>query len=148
MKIAILNHSFPPDIGGGESQLYTIASKLHSFGHDIHVFTGNTDREMLFPFKITYLQGFKEFEKGQIGFKPILQELKKATADEHFDIIFCSNFSSLMLISYLRGLIKCDNIVFTFHCGIVPELNKVIGYFNDWDTEKCFASNTKSQFSS
>jgi glycosyltransferase involved in cell wall biosynthesis len=138
MRIAILNHGFPPDVGGGETQAYITAMTLQKHGHDVHVFTGKGTRQLELPLKVTYLDHFKPFEKGEEGPKYFVKELKDALfAVEKFDIIYCSNFSALQAIGYMRDLISAK-IVFTFHCVPAEEQKKVIGHFNDWELEKSF----------
>lgn len=144
MRIAILNHGFPPDVGGGETQAYITAVTLQKHGHDVHVFTGKGDKQLSFPFNVTYLKHFKSFEKGESGLKYFIKELAEAlqVAGE-FDILYCSNFSALLAISYLRGIIDAP-VVFTFHCVPVEELGRINGYFNDWRLEKTFTINELS----
>ena len=138
MRIAILNHGFPPDVGGGETQAYITATTLKKHGHDVHVFTGRGAKQLEFPLKITYLNHFKPFEKGDEGAKYFVKELKDALiAAGKFDIIYCSNFSALQAVGYMRELIPAK-IVFTFHCVPAKEQNKVIGHFNDWELERSF----------
>lgn len=138
MRIALLNHGFPPDVGGGETQAYITAATLQKHGHDVHVFTGKGDKRLKFPFKVTYLEHYKAFEKGEIGAKYFVKELKDALfAAGKFDVIYCSNFSALQAIGYMRELISAK-IVFTFHCVPAEEQKKVIGHFNDWELEKSF----------
>lgn len=138
MRIALLNHGFPPDVGGGETQAYITAVTLQKHGHDVHVFTGKGTKRLKFPLKVTYLEHYKAFEKGEIGAKYFVKELKDALfAAGKFDIIYCSNFSALQAIGYMRELISAK-IVFTFHCVPAQEQKKVIGHFNDWDLEKSF----------
>lgn len=140
MRIAILNHGFPPDVGGGETQAYITAVMLQKHGHDVHVFTGG-DKKRAYPFNITYLKHFKAFEKGEEGPKYFIKELKDALfAAEKFDVLYCSNFSSLQAVGYMRDLIKAK-VVFTFHCVPAEEQKKVIGHFNDWELEKSFVRN-------
>lgn len=138
MRIALLNHGFPPDVGGGETQAYITATTLQRHGHDVHVFTGKGARRLKLPLKVTYLDHFKAFEKGEEGSKYFVKELKDALFSAgKFDIIFCSNFSALQAIGYMRDLIDAK-IVFTFHCVPAEEQKKVIGHFNDWALEKSF----------
>jgi glycosyltransferase involved in cell wall biosynthesis len=138
MRIAILNHGFPPDVGGGETQAYITAITLQKHGHDVHVFTGKPARQLKLPLKVTYLDHFKPFEKGEEGPKYFVKELKDALFEAgKFDIIYCSNFSALQAIGYMRDLIGAK-IVFTFHCVPAEEQKKVIGHFNDWELEKSF----------
>lgn len=145
MKIAILNHSFPPDVGGGETQAYLIAEKLAQLGNRVTVITGETDILPAPPFKIVMLPHFKQFERGEVGFKPFIKELKDAVLGEDYDIIYCLNFSSIIALSFFRDLLH-SKIVFTFHCGISRELKKVIGYFNDWELEVSFVKNIINSF--
>jgi glycosyltransferase involved in cell wall biosynthesis len=141
MRIAILNHGFPPDVGGGETQAYITAATLQKHGHNVHVFTGTGDKKLSYPFKVTYLKHFKAFEKGEEGPRYFIKELKDALfAAETFDVLYCSNFSSLQAIGYMRDLIKAK-VVFTFHCVPAEEQKKVIGHFNDWELEKSFVRN-------
>lgn len=138
MRIALLNHGFPPDVGGGETQAYITAATLQKHGYDVHVFTGTGDKRLKFPFEVTYLEHFKAFEKGEEGPKYFVKELKDALfAAGKFDVIYCSNFSALQAIGYMRELISAK-IVFTFHCVPAEEQKKVIGHFNDWELEKSF----------
>jgi glycosyltransferase involved in cell wall biosynthesis len=139
MRIAILNHGFPPDVGGGETQAYITAATLQSHGHDVHVFTGKGDRQLEFPFAVSYLTHYKTFEKGEQGPKYFVKELKDALiAAGEFDVLYCSNFSALLAVSYMRDIVKTKT-VFTFHCVPAEEQRKVIGYFDDWDLEKSYA---------
>ena len=141
MRIAILNHGFPPDVGGGETQAYITAATLQRHGHDVHVFTGKGDKRLRFPFDVTYLEHFKAFEKGEEGPKYFVKELKDALfAAGKFDIVYCSNFSALQAVGYMRDLIKAK-VVFTFHCVPAEEQKKVIGHFGDWELEKSFVRN-------
>jgi len=142
MRIALLNHGFPPDVGGGETQAYITAAILQKHGYDVHVFTGKGDKKRLkFPFEVTYLEHYKAFEKGEEGPKYFVKELKDALlAAGKFDIIYCSNFSALQAIGYMRDLLSAK-IVFTFHCVPVEEQKKVVGHFNDWELEKSFVRN-------
>lgn len=141
MRIALLNHGFPPDVGGGETQAYITAATLQKHGHDVQVFTGVGDKKLSYPFKVTYLRHFKAFEKGEEGPKYFVKELKDALfAAEKFDVLYCSNFSSLQAVGYMRDLIKAK-VVFTFHCVPAEEQKKVIGHFNDWELEKSFVRN-------
>jgi glycosyltransferase involved in cell wall biosynthesis len=139
MRIALLNHGFPPDVGGGETQAYITAATLKKHGHDVHVFTGKgAKKPRKYPFSVTYLEHFKAFEKGEEGTKYFVKELKDVlTRAGQFDIIYCSNFSALQAIGYMRDLLNAK-IVFTFHCVPAEEQKKVIGHFNDWDLEKSF----------
>ena len=139
MRIALLNHGFPPDVGGGETQAYIVAATLKKHGYDVHVFTGKGDKKpKKYPFDVTYLDHFKAYEKGEIGTKYFVKELKDAlTSAGKFDIIYCSNFSALQAIGYMRDLISAK-IVFTFHCVPAEEQKKVIGHFDDWELEKSF----------
>jgi glycosyltransferase involved in cell wall biosynthesis len=138
MRIALLNHGFPPDVGGGETQAYITAATLQKHGYDVHVFTGKGDKRLKFPFEVTYLEHFKAFEKGEEGPKYFVKELKDALfAAGKFDVIYCSNFSALQAIGYMKGLISAK-IVFTFHCVPAEEQKKVIGHFDDWELEKSF----------
>lgn len=139
MRIAVLNHGFPPDIGGGETQAYITARILQKHGHDVHVFTGSGEDQLEFSFPVTYLPHYKAFEKGEQGPKYFVKELKDAlVAAGDFDVLYCSNFSALLATSYLRDIIPTKT-VFTFHCVPAREQQKIIGYFNDWDLEKSFA---------
>jgi glycosyltransferase involved in cell wall biosynthesis len=139
MRIAILNHGFPPDVGGGETQAYITACILQKHGHEVHVFTGSGENQLKFPFPVTYLPHYKAFEKGEEGPKYFVKELKDALqAAGPFDVLYCSNFSALLATSYLRDIIPTKTI-FTFHCVPAKEQQKIIGYFNDWDLEKSFA---------
>lgn len=141
MRIGILNHGFPPDVGGGETQAYITASTLQKHGHDVHVFTGKADQRLSFPFDVSYLEHFKSFEKGESGLKYFIKELHVALqAAGEFDILYCSNFSALLAVSFLRGIVNTP-IVFTFHCVPVEELSRINGYFNDWTLEKTFTMN-------
>ncbi len=140
MRIAILNHGFPPDVGGGETQACLIALKLHDIGYEVHVFTGRPERQLKFPFKVTYLDYFKGFEKAEISPKFFIKELKMAlSAVQKFDVLYCLNFSSLQAVGYMRDILLTP-IVFTFHCVPVKGHRKVIGLFDDWELEKSYAS--------
>jgi glycosyltransferase involved in cell wall biosynthesis len=141
MRIALLNHGFPPDVGGGETQAYITAATLQKHGHDVRVFTGVGGKKLAYPFKVTYLKHFKAFEKGEEGPKYFVKELKDALLkEEEFDVLYCSNFSSLQAIGYMRDIIKAK-VVFTFHCVPAEEQKKVIGHFKDWELEKSFVRN-------
>jgi glycosyltransferase involved in cell wall biosynthesis len=142
MKIALINHSFPPDIGGGETYLYTLAKKLYEFGNQITIITGKIKNinENHKNFKIINLNSFKKFESGKCGLKIYIKELKDSLTSDQFDIVYCNNFSSAIGVSYFQDLLK-GKIVFSFHSGPIKELNKIIGYFNDWELECSFAKN-------
>ena len=43
MKICLINHSFPPQIGGGETHMYLLAKGFSERGHDVTVITGGDD---------------------------------------------------------------------------------------------------------
>ncbi|HEY5695408.1 MAG TPA: glycosyltransferase family 4 protein, partial [Candidatus Saccharimonadales bacterium] len=139
MRIAILNHGFPPDVGGGETQAYITAIVLQKRGHDVHVFTGMGENQLDFSFPVTYLKNYKAFEKGEQGPKYFVKELKDALVGAGtFDVLYCSNFSALLATSYMRDIIPTKTI-FTFHCVPAKEQQKIIGYFNDWALEKSYA---------
>lgn len=120
--------------------MYVIAKKLFEFGHSVYVYTGDTEKKLRFPFHVEHLASFKSFEKGESGFKLFIKEIYDALKKHDFDIIFCSNFSSLSAISYLKGLVG-GKVIFTFHCVPAKAQKKVIGYFNDWELEQTFAKN-------
>jgi glycosyltransferase involved in cell wall biosynthesis len=137
MKLAIINHGIPPDVGGGETQTYVFAEKLSRMGNSVTVITGDIGGYRHYPFKVVKLEHFKLFEKGIAGVKCFVKELKDAVTREEFDIIFCNNFSAALGLSFFADLVR-SKIVFSFHCGPIREQNKIVGYFDDWDLELAY----------
>lgn len=141
MKICLLAHSFPPVIGGGETQVYLLANEFCLRGHEVLVITGTTKERTVgvdnYPFRVIRLQGFREFEDGRVSLRDFLPLLKTALTQERYDILYVHNFMPALACMFLTPLIEAQ-IVFTFHSTPVPEEGKILGHFRDYDLEKTF----------
>ncbi len=144
MKICLINHSFPPQIGGGETHLYLLARGFARRGHDVTVITGKNkkflvskDRE---KFSVSRVKNFKDFEKGRISIRFFLEDFKKAFLKKEFDVIHIHNFMPALAYALVAPAIKTKKVVFTFHSTPIPSERKIIGHFSDYSLEKAFAS--------
>lgn len=144
MKIAILAHSFPPIMGGGESHVYSCAKRLSEKSHEVSVITSRIPDDFLIKerpqgnYKIFELPYFKEYELGQMSFKNILVPLYNILNEIKPDIIHVHNMMPFLVLSYIGSLIEAK-ICFTYHSTPVPSENKILGYFNNFEVEKSFA---------
>ena len=142
MRIAYLASKFPPIVGGGETQVFLLASKMSSMGHEVTVVTDERVRDLTlendkYSFKVKYIQGFEEFCSQGIKFKTCCVELMNLFSKEVFDIIHIHNMVPMFLFSMIRQKVG-SKIVFTFHNTPDPP-RRILGFFNDYDMDKCFA---------
>ncbi|MBI5621531.1 glycosyltransferase family 4 protein [Candidatus Falkowbacteria bacterium] len=143
MKICLIHHSFPPQIGGGETHMYLLASGFSERGHEVTVVTGGDDVSSEGgngKFSVIRIGNFRDFAKGKISFPYILDDLAKAVSSKDFDVVHVHNFMLGLAYASLSSLIKTKKTVFTFHSTPIPEEGKIIGHFSDYGVEKAFAS--------
>lgn len=143
MKICLINHSFPPQIGGGETQMYLLAKGFSERKHDVTVITDGSDallKEHRYNFSILRIEGFRTFEKGTSSFRHILDDLAKALFRKTFDVIHVHNFMPGLAYASIFSTIKTKKTVFTFHSTPIPEEKKIIGFFANFSIEKAFTS--------
>jgi len=142
MKIALLCHSFPPSIGGGESHIYTIAKITGQLGHNVTLITGqnesNKKRPKLKNVKIYEVSGIKDASLGLSGFREASSRIFNILDHIKPDVIHVHNFGPFLLLSYLSNALNAK-VIFTYHSTPVPKEKKIIGYFDDYKMEKAFA---------
>jgi len=143
MKICLINHSFPPQIGGGETHIYLLARGLVEMGHDVTVVTGGDDASIIRHkegFFIAKVKHFRDFEKGKESFRMVLDDFMKVLSKRDFDVIHVHNFMPGLAYASIASLIETKRTVFTFHSTPIPEEGKIIGHFDNYEVEKTFAS--------
>ncbi|MGB4834336.1 MAG: glycosyltransferase family 4 protein [Candidatus Moraniibacteriota bacterium] len=143
MKICLINHSFPPQIGGGETHMYLLATGLSERGHKVTVITGGdstSSEDEDNRFSVIRIGSFRDFEKGKASFRAILDDFAKAISDDTFDVVHVHNFMPGLAYASLLSLVKTKKTIFTFHSTPIPEEGKIIGHFSDYSVEKAFAS--------
>ena len=144
MKICLINHSFPPQIGGGETHIFLLARGFVARGHEVTVVTSgdesSSSRDEINGFFIIRIKKFGDFEKGLISFRHVLEEFRKAFLNRDFDVVHVHNFLPGLAYASISALVKTKKVVFTFHSTPIPDEGKIIGHFTDYDIEKVFAS--------
>jgi len=141
MKICLLNHSFPPQIGGGETYLYNLANGFADRGHEVLVISGGPIlkfKKIENKFEIVRIKYFQDFENGKSSFRFILDDLADAITIKKFDIVHVHNFMPALAYAFLAPIIKTKKTVFTFHSTPIPEDGKIIGHFAKYNVEKSF----------
>jgi len=141
MRICLINHSFPPQIGGGETHMYLLAKGFAMRGHDVTVVTdGNiSGSEPDEGFTVERIRGFRRFEKGETSFRYILDDFYRVLCSNNFDVVHVHNFMPGLAYASIAPLVKTKKTVFTFHSTPVPEENKILGYYKNFNVEKSFA---------
>lgn len=142
VRICFFAHSFPPTIGGGETHIFLIAKGLGERGHEVTVITGSPPGDSTvdasLPFRVIHIEGFREFEMGQISLRDFLPRVKEALLRFSYDIVHVHNFMPGLAYAVVEPLMQ-TRTVFTFHSTPVPEEGKIIGHYPDWQTEEAFA---------
>ncbi|MBM3256132.1 MAG: glycosyltransferase family 4 protein [Candidatus Moranbacteria bacterium] len=143
MKICLINHSFPPQIGGGETHLYLLAKGFAKRGHKVLVITGEGQVPIIdegYKFTVERIKHFGDFEKGHVSFRSILDDLAKVLSKRDFDVVHVHNFMPGLAYASILPLVKTKKTIFTFHSTPIPQEGKIIGHFTKYDVEKSFAS--------
>ncbi len=142
MKICLINHSFPPQIGGGETHMYLLVKGLSARGHEVTVITGGDalQENESHGFSVVRIPELGGFEKGKSSFRHVLDELAKAFSQETFDVVHVHNFMPGLAYASIVSLVKTKKTVFTFHSTPILAEGKIIGHFADYNVEKAFAS--------
>lgn len=145
MKIVLLAHSFPPVIGGAESNIYTVAKLLSERGHTVNVVTGEIPVDVPMKerpaghFLLHEVLGFRDFSDGKIPYQQFVFNLYQVLRRIDFDVIHIHNFAPFLAYAFMQKVFKAK-VCFTYHSTPVPEEGKIIGYFKDFDLEKSFAA--------
>jgi glycosyltransferase involved in cell wall biosynthesis len=143
MKICLVNHSFPPQIGGGETHIYLLAKGFAEMGHDVLVVTGGEDSAVIKfkeGFTVAKIRHFRDFEKGKVSFCMVLDDLARIFLKRKFDVVHIHNFMPGLAYASIASLVKTKKTMFTFHSTPIPEEGKIIGQFRNYEVEKSFAS--------
>lgn len=143
MKICFINHSFPPQIGGGETHMYLLAKGFVEMGHDVLVVTGGEDSSTVKykeGFIVTKIKNFRDFEKGKAPVRSLLDDFHRALSGRDFDVVHVHNFMPGLAYASIASLVKTKRTVFTFHSTPIPEEGKILGHFGSYEVEKAFAS--------
>lgn len=118
MKICLINHSFPPQIGGGETHLYLIAKGFADKGHEVLVVTGGSSTHKTknhSNFVVKRVKYFRDFEKGKASFRSVLDDFAKIILKREFDVVHVHNFMPGLMYASIIPLIKTKKTIFTFH---------------------------------
>ena len=143
MKICLINHSFPPQIGGGETHMYLLAEGFAKRNYEVLVVTGGESVSAIdngSKFTVKRIKHFRDFEKGRASFRSILDDLAEILSKRDFDVVHIHNFMPGLAYASILPLVKTKKTIFTFHSTPIPEEGKIIGHFSDYDVEKSFAS--------
>ncbi len=143
MNICLINHSFPPQIGGGETHMYLLAKGFAKMGHDVLVVTGGENaftERCEEGFAVARIKNFRSFEKGMGSFRSILDDLYGVLSKKTFDVVHVHNFMPGLAYASIAPLIRTKRTVFTFHSTPIPKEGKILGHFGNYEVEKSFAS--------
>lgn len=125
MRIAQVSPFFYPHIGGVESHVQTLSEKLVGNGHDVTVYTSNfgnlKEREVYHGINVIRVKQTRE-----LFYTPITPSLKKAMAQEKYDVVHAHTPPPLSAYYAARAVKKSKTpFVVTYHCDL--QLPGVIG---------------------
>ncbi len=145
MNIVLINHSFPPRIGGAESNLEAVARALTRRGHTVTVIVGEPPAK--YPLRrsqrrdlvVRYIPGLVELNDGLLETRKVIPELFSQIHKADPDVIHVHNFGPAQAIAYCASALRA-RIFFTFHSTPVPEEQKIVGLFNNFTLERAYAT--------
>lgn len=145
MNIVLINHSFPPRIGGAESNIEAVALALKRRGHRVSVIIGTPPKH--YPLHLSkrrdidilLVPGLVELTSGSLKACDVIPALYKQLRRIDPDIIHVHNFGPAQALAYCATLLRAK-IFFTFHSTPIPEEHKIVGLFNDFTLERAYAT--------
>lgn len=145
MNIVLINHSFPPRIGGAESNLEAVTLALKRRGHRVSVIIGTPPKN--YPLRmpkqrdisVRYVPGLVELTDGSLEMREVVPELFRQIGMIDPDVIHVHNFGPAQALAYCASSLRAK-IFFTFHSTPIPEEQKIVGLFNDIALEKAYAN--------
>jgi len=142
MKIAYLASKFPPIVGGGETQIFLLATHMAKLGHDVTVITDESvkrlaNRSCQNGFKIHYISGFEDFCTSGNCFKVACNQIFNDITTNEYQVIHAHNIMPMFLLSIFRKSISAK-VVFTFHNTPDPP-KRILGYFDNFTLDHILA---------
>ena len=144
-EVVLLNHSFPPVIGGGQTYQYYLAKHLPRYGFSTDVITGELpnhyalDDVPKIEGEVYRIKGYKGFTEGVLGMSKFLPELSLRLLELDPRIIYVHGVMSEVAVTLIRNLLPKAKVAFIYHKTPIPEEGKHVGLFTDPKLDEAFA---------